>query len=443
MNREESQLERMNAYVGCGPHHDADVLIMGNEEGTGGYPHEIEAHSIARFLLYGKSEEHVNQILERYKSCEMDYKQIPLDDQYTYHFGDSWKNGFWEPNALDGVEKIRKIILARDGDIPKKSDTFSTFLMHSARICYGLTTDHDTPIEKWFQPKGNNNSKSSEIYTEIKDYAMDNLFSTDHPGKLRTALLDWRPLPRPTQEKWPTLYQFLGTTDKEYIKAYCFKKTTLDMAYVSEFAERRLKYLKSTIVQSKAQTLIMTGEVDCKIDILRHMFPEWKFDFTNISTKQRAFYTRIEYKDENKDKHIHVYLLPFFNYLSLQDLCRIVKNYIVPDFHGMPRPAMDSPVYLPEIKVKKSIERIKKSALISTVTLPEWVHHLKEGDRLRTNNLHAVLSQRNRDLLFEGITNTNRIAVRLLDKRTGKPCKKIYDDFGAYKVEWIVPPTDL
>jgi len=419
----------MNAYIGCGPHRDADVLIMGNEEGTGGYPKEIDAHMVARFLLYGKSEEQVTNLVNQYRTLQGDFDQIPLDNNYAYHYGSSWKDGFWEPNGLGGENKIEALIKARTGSIPVKTDTFSPFLMQSARIVYGLTTDSSIPVEHWFRTGASDTSIT--VNTEIKEYARQRLFSTDSPGRLKTALLDWRPLPRSTQDTWPPLYGFLGEDDSAYLEAYNFGGAA--QSELRTLVESRVKVLRSAIVNSRASILIMTGEVSAnKLQLAQAMFPDSRF-ISLPMRNNKAYYAQVNLPN----KRMHVYLLPFFNYLKVEELCTLVKNYIGPDFHGQARQIVEASaaVWIGESSKLPKQKKQKEKSTPSTST-HEWIYTLKDGDRLTMSERFPVESERGRGAVFVGLTSRNNVRVNVIDKRTGKRLSKVY----SINPEWLVPP---
>lgn len=159
-----TQLKKLNAYIGCGPHKNADLLIMGNEEGAGGYPKEIEAHSTARFRLYGKDPKTVTALLESIKTNRrgLHHDNLHQDEKYTNSLDGNWENGFWEEDDIDGGNKIEQYILARDGNLEKVELPPSPFLQYCSRMGLALEDRGATvPLDKglnrvsgpWTKPK--------------------------------------------------------------------------------------------------------------------------------------------------------------------------------------------------------------------------------------------------------------------------------------------------
>ncbi|MFS0555078.1 hypothetical protein [Brevibacillus sp. 179-C9.3 HS] len=325
------QLEKMNAYVGCGPHLDADILIMGNEEGTGGYPNEIAAHAAARFRLYGKKESTVSTLLESMTSNKNILYQDDLypNEHYDHSPNGHWSEGFWEASANSGCKKIEDYMKRYYGFCPKKStERLSAFNTHTARLCLtiqGVKDDPNFPIDTYL-------SRDKSNWDEIVTYAKEQLYTLNFKGGVSTALMDWRPLPRPNENTWPYEYQLLFENVDEYINAYSFKKSATER--MQAFVERRIQYLKSVIVRSHAKCLVTIGQTENKLDVLRRMFPEQELEIERIHLRNKAYTVRVKLPE----KTLNVYILPFFNYFSIENLHRVAKQYIIPDFFNIPRP---------------------------------------------------------------------------------------------------------
>lgn len=323
------QLEKMNAYVGCGPHLDADILIMGNEEGTDGYPDKVAAHAAARFRLYGKDEKMVTTLLESMtKDKEILYHDdLYPNEHYKYSRQGLWSEGFWEPSATSGSEKIKKYMSQYYGSVPPKStDRLSAFNTHTARLCLtiqGIKANSNFQIETYLSK----DSKRDEIIA----YTKEQLYTPNPMGGISTALMDWRPLPRPNESEWPDVYKLLFKDADEYLDAYFFKKST--NKNMQDFVERRIQYLKSTIVRSRAKHLITIGQTGNKLEILKRMFREQKLEIERMPLKNKAYSVRICLPE----KTLNVYVLPFFNYFSIENLRRVAKYYIIPDYLNFPR----------------------------------------------------------------------------------------------------------
>ncbi|WP_156396466.1 hypothetical protein [Paenibacillus sp. Soil724D2] len=349
------QLQKLNAYIGCGPHMDADIIVMGNEEGTGGYPEEIEAHTAARFRLYGKDEKTVDALL---KAIETDpqvlhHDELHGEEAYTYCLNGDWENGFWEENDKDGEGKIERYIIARDGKLKKKVEVPpSPFLNYIARICLAL--DHrneDKPLQDWFQ------KKNADLGI-IDKYIKNHLFKKSVEG-VKTALTDWRPLPRPNQDTWFEEYGLLGKSARQYMDAYFFNPNEREKAaYI--LAERRAELLKDLIVNSKARFLIMIGEVlESKLDLIKRFFPDQDIQFTRLKTRNHAYTITVKLPH----KTFHIYAMPFFGNgaLSLEELHRFVRDILLPDYTKQPRPQFEELMQKPTMEMESFSHKIKLS----------------------------------------------------------------------------------
>lgn len=98
---------------------------------------------------------------------------------------------------------------------------------------------------------------------------------------VKTALTDWRPLPRANQKSWHDEYTLLGDNDVCYMQAFDFKEKDLDSDLL-KFVEDRTMLLQRLIKSSAARYLIMIGEVDTKIEALRRFFPDMEIQLTRI-----------------------------------------------------------------------------------------------------------------------------------------------------------------
>lgn len=351
------QFQKMNAYIGCGPHLDADILIMGNEEGTNGYPNQIAANAVARFRLYGKGEAEVSALLD-----QMDYDREGLSDdrnfsneQYKYSLNGNWREGFWEESARSGGEKISRYMERYNGTLPDRTiATPSLFNTYSARLCLslqGIKKNRHFPIETYLS-----NSISTSIREEINSYAEEGLYTKNPKCGVSTALMDWRPLPRPNEGGWPEEYHSIFKTQKEYMDAFDFKR--FKTKEIEAFVMARLNFLKAAIMNSQAQYLITIGRVDNKKEILTRMFPDQQLDFNRIPISNRSYETTIDMPN----RKLKVYVLAFFKNFSINNYSHFAQYHFIPDFIGYERPAFDEetrPVHLPHNSVIRA--RVKKN----------------------------------------------------------------------------------
>lgn len=100
------------SYIGCGNIPKADILVFGNEEGTGGY--SVTANVKARTQLFGR-----DLVSGPIKHCVE---------------ADNWKNGFYQPDAQAGGKLVEEFLLPYER---QHSSDFTGGVFNSAiaRLC--------------------------------------------------------------------------------------------------------------------------------------------------------------------------------------------------------------------------------------------------------------------------------------------------------------------
>lgn len=192
----------------------------------------------------------------------------------------------------------------------------------------------------------------------------------------------------------------------------------------------------ATITASKTKMLILTGEVDVKMELLRRMFTDAQPTFEKL-----PIYVRIDSKDK---QGLLVYVLPFFNNqnLSLQVPYILANYFIVPDYYGRNRPALPEEALNWQNSACAEIEELPieetsiKKQSVTYGELPDWFKTIAPGTRFMTSDKHPEKSQRHRDVMFEGISKTGKIRVRLYDKRNGQLLDTIYNSCNP---DWFNP----
>ncbi|AHN24404.1 hypothetical protein [Lysinibacillus varians] len=281
------------SYVGCGNFPEADIIVFGNEEGTGGY--SVEANAKARVNLYGRDE-----ITGQFLTCLKD---------------GNWQNGFYEPNAYGGRRKVEKYILPIE--IKKNKFTKGVFNQTIARLCLAI----EDPSKDWFQ--GSSGSGATE-WEEIKQFVSKQLYRPR--DGVQTALADWRPLPRPSEREadWPKEEYSaisLSTKNNPYLAFFNNpkrnRKKPSDFSNFQEDMKKRLEILKNLFITSKANVIIGIGGVSgFKKDALELMFEDIKFvplefNTADMFTRKNRELQVLTSTISLPNKNLQIFLIPF------------------------------------------------------------------------------------------------------------------------------------
>ncbi|MGG3006509.1 hypothetical protein [Geobacillus stearothermophilus] len=277
------------SFIGYGNFREADMIVFGNEEGTGDYG--IEENVEARIRYYGKNE------AGEYVDC--------------FNVNDLGE-GFWESSKED---KIARYLREQYGDeIEEKFYTKGTFLPTVARICLALECDRDN-IGRWFRTY----DECSSLKQAIQLYILNELF-TKREG-LQTCLSDWRPLPRPSTQVWPIEYTEIwpdNSKENPYLQA--FSPPNMEQEIKTSFSHftadvhRRMSVLKRAFVHSPAKVILSLGGANGeKKKVLKRMFQLQDHDFHPLdvradSTNNLSSYHAIV---PLENKKLHLFLLPF------------------------------------------------------------------------------------------------------------------------------------
>ncbi|MGG3161465.1 hypothetical protein ABEO87_07055 [Geobacillus stearothermophilus] len=277
------------SFIGYGNFREADMIVFGNEEGTGDYG--IEENVEARIRYYGKNE------AGEYVDC--------------FNVNDLGE-GFWESSKED---KIARYLREQYGDeIEEKFYTKGTFLPTVARICLALECDRDN-IGRWFRTY----DECSSLKQAIQLYILNELF-TKREG-LQTCLSDWRPLPRPSERVWPKEYSEIWSDhskENPYLKAFDKPNARggikTDFSNFTEDVKRRMEVLKKAFIASTAKVVLCLGGANgMKKTVLKEMFQLRDRDFSPLDVRADSQNNLSSYRAtvhlEHKD--LHIFLLPF------------------------------------------------------------------------------------------------------------------------------------
>ncbi|MGD7024747.1 hypothetical protein ACQCVK_19365 [Rossellomorea vietnamensis] len=233
----EEKYRKLLAFIGYGDFKNADFIVFGNEEGTGGYG--IEENVEARIGYYGKDEN------GEYVDCIN--PNNPLE-------------GFWDNSASNKIARY----LEDNGreNVEDIQYVKGSFLSTIARICLALE-DEAANSEFWFKTF----TEHPDARDHIQLHILNNLFKSN--SRIKTALSDWRPLPRSTENKWPQEYHQIHPELKNnpYINAFN-KVVTLPNEYRNDFSDfsqdvfKRLTILKNTFTASNSRIVLSLGGVN-------------------------------------------------------------------------------------------------------------------------------------------------------------------------------------
>lgn len=241
LNEEEYKI--LLSYIGCGEIPKADILIFGNEEGTGGY--SVTANVKARTQLFGRDE-----ISGSIKHC--------IEEN-------NWREGFYQPDAQTGGKLVEQFLLPHE---KKHLNDFTGGVFNAAiaRLCLASERSGE---DNWFQGSAN-----TTAFNTIKEYIRQNLYKPRTEG-IQTALLDWRPLPRLTESRWYTIEYgavalspenkpnqenpYLAVFNKPKAKYNPKRYSTSGFSDFKEDMEFRTRIIKNALIKSDAQILLGIG----------------------------------------------------------------------------------------------------------------------------------------------------------------------------------------
>jgi hypothetical protein len=287
-----SEYDILLKYIGCGNFPDADIIVFGNEEGTGGY--SVEANVKARVNLFGKD------------TLGQEYKHMIKIDSNNF--------GFYEPSSLEGRKKVERYLKENEKSQPIGFSK-GVFNQSIARICLALEQPNS---RDWFKGKDNN----EETWEMIKKYVIDELY--EERRGIQTALTDWRPLPRENQTVWyEKEYGLIATSKDNNPYLSTFDKPLANSSSVQEFSEyyedmkKRSDILKLMFEKSKAKVIISIGGCGgFKKDAFELMFGKGifkplKFKNANMYNSNgqelKSYYATVALGNKIKN----IYLIPF------------------------------------------------------------------------------------------------------------------------------------
>ncbi|MBU8915117.1 hypothetical protein BGM25_03535 [Bacillus sp. FJAT-29953] len=231
MKLSREQFEKLNAFAGYGDQKQADVIYFGMEEGLGGK--DIEPNIMARCEYYGK-------------------------DSRGWFNPTTWKDGYFERCGSEAAEKMAACLTDLGLDNPADGSNGN---IQSLEFMSRLSLFLKEPEKPWFALKG----EQPELYDRITAYWRNaRLFHADE--KIKTALFDWKPLPRANVSDWPYEVEDDLFLKKEYEDAFDFKEHS--NPFLTEMVQKRLELLGRVVSTETFSTLIAFGGRTGKVRIL-------------------------------------------------------------------------------------------------------------------------------------------------------------------------------
>jgi len=230
----DKRIAALQAFFGYGGFKQAHMIFLGNEEGlasTNDYDLSIRVRTDDDEFAFGN------------------------DKQY-YIDPDKKDAGYWEPGGKITNEKMRGFF-GKNGAVFRTEDINSQFLRYMARIVLLLEKPNEGDDSYWFKPLEFDKKREGHINI----YKNENILC-DREG-IRTALMDWRPIPRASEGvSWP----YTGPlNEKKYLAAFKFKDNGADLLHC-KIRNNRLEILKNAFAELKVPIIICTGFGDWNED---------------------------------------------------------------------------------------------------------------------------------------------------------------------------------
>ncbi|MBO9604636.1 MAG: hypothetical protein J7639_01725 [Paenibacillaceae bacterium] len=274
MHLNKDQMESLLAFAGYGDFSNAGVVFLMNEGGLGN-------RSV---------EENIDDI------CG------PMREDANSWLKNDWRNGYW---------KIDQWSPGRVKKIPT-----SPFLRLSSRMVLALEDRHHS-CEYWFQ------SKNNVLISAAKKFLMEGGLYSDRPG-IRTALLDWRPLPRKTEDD---PLPFENVDQNLFLKAFSFKDRGRNP--YTEWRKKRIEVIRNLFESFPIPVVLCAGDPKTKKILVQQIWGISEYDEVVLSPSGKKIYV-------SKDKvgvETKIIVTPFLGYEHLgysgtSDLTTFIKKYI-------------------------------------------------------------------------------------------------------------------
>lgn len=298
MKLSKAQFCQLNAFSGYGDFKNAEIIYFGLEEGLGQW--DVESNIIARCEYYGKE-----------PSLWFDASSRQLG--YFERSGD--KAAMKMKQCLRDLEKITE---------EKRVKTTIQSLEYMSR----LSLFFEESDKSWFELKGDHPKQ----YERITQYWRESrLFHEDE--KIKTALFDWKPLPRSSVGAWPYTIENDLFTQAEYEKAYELRE--IHHSFLRGSVHQRLNLLEQILSTESFSILLSFGDRRGKERLLTKALYH--------ITKQPVHFHEVLLKESKKkisvaeviigDKKRLIVCTPFFDSRSLtRKGLEELAQYLLPYF---------------------------------------------------------------------------------------------------------------
>ena len=309
-----AQYQKLLTYIGCGDLAEADIIIFGNEEGTGG--NDLSANIVARCDYFGKNKE----------GCYTD----------CVNNEEGENSGYWQKNSQAGGEIVKSLSVGESQKDSKEGTKWSSFLLSIARMVLAL--EHpEIEVETWFKEMGEDSI--SEQVRKVRD---NGLFTGSEKGT-KLGLMDWRPLPRRNEEcigaEWPSEYE--GIDDRAYLSAFNYNKSNKpredNFSNYTDDVKTRKQIINNFFKTYPKRIIIGLGDIDTKKRLLMNIFEGISF------TPMKDFGKALHGVVEQEGGSLNIYLLPFpmsgLKSFKAGEMLpyfeRFTKMYLVPVFNDL------------------------------------------------------------------------------------------------------------
>jgi len=305
----EDDVNKLLPMMGYGYYHEADIVFFGNEEGLGGLPMDAV---FERIRLFGNNP---NSYLDK-------------NDMY---------GGYWYQSEINDIDVLRdslnEIYKKEDQPLLKKEvKKYFPILDFQGRILLHL---HE-PDKDWFQEKPWYQKHNTDSLELIEDTAKS-LYGSSR--KYKAALLDWRPLPRPTEDVWP----YANIDEKKYMGAFKLNKKYLkkvtpalkskDTSNLDKYdmiLYKRIKTIERAITSFSFPLLVAAGDPKSKMALFELILSDYNIKFDEYELSGDKNYYKAVVKLPNRE--LTILVTKFFNHygncLQLSGLKGLVENEI-------------------------------------------------------------------------------------------------------------------
>ena len=143
----------------------------------------------------------------------------------------------------------------------------------------------------------------------MKKFISNSGLYSDKPG-IKSALLDWRPLPRRNENDKQFPYENINR--RKYLQAFGFKGKSDNHPY-NEWVDKRMDLFKNVLSKYKIPFLLSFGDVASKLTLFKKIWPEIEFKEVILEESHKTIYV----SKEKAGNHTTVLAAEFLDYQNL------------------------------------------------------------------------------------------------------------------------------